>query len=191
MLDVLFWGLKASHVSLNFLNRGLERSILHILIEQNQGCGSVFIFSGSVSRVWGWRPIRIRIRIQGFNDQKFKKNYSWKFFYIFFLSKTAIYLSLGLHKVQYVQVIEEAFSSQKRPSNTSKHELLQFLSPFVGHFCPPGSGSGSTDPIEYGFNPDPQPWTKLWIRIRIGIQLKCWIRFRNPDPTNCSDVSSF
>ncbi len=27
------------------------------------------------------------IRIQGFNDQKFKKNYSWKFFFIFFLSK--------------------------------------------------------------------------------------------------------
>ncbi len=26
--------------------------------------GSVFIFSGSGSRVWGWRPIRIRIRIQ-------------------------------------------------------------------------------------------------------------------------------
>ncbi len=37
----------------------------------------------------------------------------------FFKSKTAIYLSLGLHK--YVQVTEEAYSSQKRPSNTSKH----------------------------------------------------------------------
>jgi hypothetical protein len=24
------------------------------------------------------------MRIQGFNDQKLKKNYSWKFFYIFF-----------------------------------------------------------------------------------------------------------
>jgi hypothetical protein len=30
----------------------------------HQGCGSVFIFSGSGSRVWCWRPIRIRIRIQ-------------------------------------------------------------------------------------------------------------------------------
>jgi hypothetical protein len=30
----------------------------------------------------------------------------------------------------------------------------------VGHFCPPESGSGSTDPIESGSNPDPdpQPW---------------------------------
>ncbi len=36
-------------------------------------------------------------RIQGFNDQKLKKNYSWKFIFIFFWSKTAIYLSLGLH----------------------------------------------------------------------------------------------
>ncbi len=39
-----------------------------------------------------------------------------------------------------VQVTEEAFSSQKRPSNTSKHEIFQFFFTFVGHFCPPGSG---------------------------------------------------
>jgi hypothetical protein len=50
--------------------------------------------------------------------------------------------------IKDVQVIEEAFSSQKRPSNTSKHELLNFFFAFVGHFCPPGSGS--TDPIESG-----------------------------------------
>jgi hypothetical protein len=50
----------------------------------------------------------------------------------------------------YVQVIEEAFSSQKRPSNTSKHELLQIFVYFcfVGHFCPPGSRS--TDLIKSG-----------------------------------------
>jgi hypothetical protein len=106
-----------------------------------QGFGSVIIFpgsgSGSGSSVWGWRPIRIRI--QGFNDQKLKKNNSWKKIK-FFWSKTAIYLSLGLHK--YVQVTEEAFSSQKRPPNTSKHDLLQKFSTLVGHFCPPGSGSG-------------------------------------------------
>ncbi len=36
------------------------------------------------------------ILIQGFNDQKFKKITAEIFF---FLSKTAIYLSLGLHKV--------------------------------------------------------------------------------------------
>jgi hypothetical protein len=33
----------------------------------------------------------------------------------------------------------------------------------VGHFCPPGSGSGSTDPIEW--DPDPQPWLQLLLRI--------------------------
>jgi hypothetical protein len=35
--------------------------------------------------------------------------------------------------------------------------FYKLLPTFVGHFCPPGSGSGSTDPIEYGSNPDPDP----------------------------------
>jgi hypothetical protein len=68
-------------------------------------------------------------------------------------SKTTIYLSLGLHK-------EEAFSSQKRPSNTSKHELFKkFLLLWVIFALldpdPDSEGSGSTDPIEsgYGFGP--------------------------------------
>ncbi len=56
-----------------------------------------------------------------------------------------------------VKVTEEAFSSQKRPSNTSKHEIFFIFSNFVGHFSPPGSGSGSTDPIESGSNWDPDP----------------------------------
>ncbi len=68
-----------------------------------QGCGSVFIFSGSGSRVWCWRPIRIRIRIEygsrALMTKNWKKNTAENFFYIFFWSKTAIYLSLGLHKV--------------------------------------------------------------------------------------------
>jgi hypothetical protein len=34
-------------------------------------------------------------------------------------------------------------------------------STFVRHFCPPGSGSGSTDPIESGSNTDPQPCLQL------------------------------
>jgi hypothetical protein len=53
---------------------------------------------------------------------------------------------------------------QKKPSALKRgHPTLQnmnfykFLSNFVGHFCPPGSGSGSTDPIESGSNPDPDP----------------------------------
>jgi hypothetical protein len=39
------------------------------------------------------------IRIQGFNAQKFKKKMTAEIFFYFFISKTAIYLSLGLHKV--------------------------------------------------------------------------------------------
>ncbi len=41
----------------------------------------------------------IQFRIQGFDVQKLKKNYNCKFFiYLFFGSKIAIYLCIGLHK---------------------------------------------------------------------------------------------
>jgi hypothetical protein len=53
---------------------------------------------------------------------------------------------------------------QKKPSALKRgHPTLQninfynFFSTFVGYFCPPGSGSGFTDPIESGSKPDPQP----------------------------------
>ncbi len=127
-------------------------------LASKQCFGSVFIFSGSGSRVWGWRPIRIRIRIQGFNDQKLKKNYSWKIFLIFFSFKNC---NLPIH----VQVTEEAFSSQKRPPNTSKHELLQFFSYFCGSFLPSWIQIRIRIP-----NPDPDPLARLNtdpIRIRI------------------------
>ncbi len=93
------------------------------------------------------------IRFQGFNDQIFKKNYSWKKNYIFSWSKTAIYLSLGLHKVcpgyrRSLQLTKEAI----------QHFKTWIFSPFVGHFCPPGSGSG--------------------FRIRIGIHWPDWIRIQ-------------
>ena len=70
----------------------------------------------------------------------------------------------SLASIKNVQVTEEAFSSQKRPSNTLKHELLNFflLLWFIFGLLDPDpdseSGSGSTDPIESGFNPDLQPW---------------------------------
>ncbi len=123
--------------------------------------------SGSGSSILGWTPIRIRIQhlrmdtntdpdpdpiwIQGFNDQKLKKNYGWNLFFIFLWSKTAIYLSLGLHKV--CPCYKEAFSSEKRPSNTSKHELLQIFVYFCGSFLP------------------------SWIRIRI--HRPDWIRIQS------------
>jgi len=62
------------------------------------------------------------------------------------------------YSIKKVQVTEEAFSSQ-RPSNTSKHELFKKNSTFVGHFCPPGSGSG--------------------FRIRIRIHWPDWIRIQS------------
>jgi hypothetical protein len=98
-----------------------------------QGCGSVLIFYGSGSgygsSMLGWPPIRIRI--QSGSRAFMTKN--WK------------------------KITEEAFSSQKRPSNTSKHELLWVI--FALLDPDPDSGSGSTDPIESGSNldPDPQP----------------------------------
>ncbi len=64
--------------------------------EEDWPCfGSGFFYSGSGSNILGWIPIRIRI--QGFNDQKLKKIHTRKKIGIFW-SKFAIYLSLGLHK---------------------------------------------------------------------------------------------
>jgi hypothetical protein len=46
-----------------------------------------------------------------------------------------------------VQPIGEAFSPQKENTSTPKHDISELFSIFVGHFCPPGSGS--TDLIEF------------------------------------------
>ncbi len=90
------------------------------------------------------------IRIQGFDDQNWNKFTAGKNL-IFFLSEIPIYLSLGLHKGR---------SSYRRSLQLTKENIQHFkkynfltFSIFVGHFCPPGSdsGSGSTD---------------LWIRIQ-------------------------
>jgi hypothetical protein len=87
------------------------------------------------------------IGIQGFNDQKMEEKITAK--KNFFGSKTTIYLSKA--SIKNIQVTEEVFSSQKRLSNTSKHDILKKNSTFVGNFCPPGSGyNPDTDP-------DPQP----------------------------------
>ncbi len=97
------------------------------------------------------------IRIQGFNDQKLKKNNSWKKNKNFFWSITVIYLSLGLHK---------ACPGYRRSLQLTKEAIQHFntwiFSTFVGHFCPPGSGSGSL----------------FKLRIRIRIQWSDWIRIQ-------------
>ncbi len=43
------------------------------------------------------------IRIQGFDDQKLKKNIQLKIFFVFFDKKIAIYWSLSLHGIKDVQ----------------------------------------------------------------------------------------
>ncbi len=119
--------------------------------------------------LWAGLRIRIhfiRIRIQSRSRALMTKN--WKKItaekkFNFFESKTTIYLSLGLHKEcrrywRSLQLWKEA------KSNISKHEIFNFFSTFVGHFCPPGSGPGS------GF--------------RIWIHWPDWIRIRNPASGN-------
>jgi hypothetical protein len=98
------------------------------LVGGEQGFGSVFIFSGSGSgsRVWGWIPIRIRIQsgsraLMTKNWQKITAEKKLNFFY------QKLQFTYPQASIKYVQVTEEAFSSQKRPSNTTKHELLQFF----------------------------------------------------------------
>ncbi len=83
---------------------------------------------------------------------------------ILFGSKTIIYLTLGLHKGR--PSYRRSLQPQKKKT---KQEISKFFPFFVGNFCPPGSGSdtdldsesesgyGSTDLIESGSNPNPDP----------------------------------
>jgi hypothetical protein len=70
--------------------------------------------------------------IQGFDDQKLKKEKTTEIFYIFFDQKL---------QFTQVQATGEAFSLQKRTSSTLIKEIYSLFSMFVFHFCPPGSGS--------------------------------------------------
>ncbi len=132
----------------------------------SQGCGSASISSGSGSSIVGWTPIRIRIQSGSkalMTKNWKKKKLQQKKIKFFFWSKTAIYLSIGLHKVcpSYswkLQLSKEAIQHFKTWTLTN-------FSTFVGHFCPPGSGSGFRIRIHW---PD-------WIRIQSGSR-------SNPDP---------
>ncbi len=98
-------------------------------ISYGQGCGSVLISSGSGSSILWWTPIRIWIRIQSGSRALMTKN--WKKITAekkikFFFYQTAIYLSLGLHKVcpsyrRSLQLSKEAIQ------HFTKHELLQIF----------------------------------------------------------------
>jgi hypothetical protein len=73
------------------------------------------------------------------------------FFTLFLVKKIAIYLSLGLYKGRPSN--RRSLQPSKKKSSTTKNEI----SMFVGHFCHPGFGYRSRDPIESGSNPDPDP----------------------------------
>jgi hypothetical protein len=75
----------------------------------------------------------------GFDDQKMKNNEKKDFFF-----KSKFQFSYPWAFLKDVQATREAFSPQKKHPSTSKHEIYQHCSIFVGHFCPPASGSGFT-----------------------------------------------
>ncbi len=89
----------------------------------------------------------------------------------FFWSKTAIYLSLGLHKWcpgyrRSLQLTKEAI----------QHFKTWIFSTFVGHFCPPGSGSGSVFKlrirIQYGSGSETLRRTLTKLRfLPLGVRL--------------------
>ncbi len=103
---------------------------------------------GSRSRVW-WSEI--------------EKIYNLKFNFFFSWSKIAIYLSLGLHKGRP--------SYRRSLPEVQKMKILSFFFNLLGHFCSPGTGSGSA----------------ICMRIRIQ-QLKLMrirIQIRNPGCFRC------
>ncbi len=98
----------------------------------------------------------IRIRIQGFDDQKLrKKMVQLKKSLIFFWSKIAIYLSLGPLKGR--PRYGRSRSPQIRTSGTSNKLNLTYC----GSFCPAGSGYG----------------------LQIRFQGPCWIRIQSEPAT--------
>ncbi len=119
----------------------------------HQGCGSAFISSGS--SILGWIPIRFRI--QGFNDQKFKKITAEKN-YIFFKNYNLPILGLHKERPTYrrgIQLSKEAIQHFKTWTLEKNYLLLWVI--FALLDPNPDSESGSTDPIESGSNPQPCP----------------------------------
>ncbi len=99
--------------------------------------------SSGISSESGW--IRIRIQIFMTKNQKKCTVLLEKLFYNFFIINNIFYLFLGQAFIKDVQATGESFSPQKRATSTSKKKNIKFcfFQILVGHFCPPGSGSGS------------------------------------------------
>jgi hypothetical protein len=101
----------------------------------------------------------MRIKIQGFHKQSEKNSC---FLIIKKLQFTGTYPKAS---VEDNRAIREAFSPQKRTSSTSELKFSSLFSNFWGHFCPPGSRSGSTlpmririQPTKINADPDPKHW---------------------------------
>ncbi len=88
--------------------------------------------------------------------------YSWKAKF-FSSSNSPILFFKNCHFLSpYDGLPVEAFSPQKRASNTSKHEISSLFSIFVNNFCPLGSGSGSRRLKSLQIYADPDPNTRHW-----------------------------
>jgi hypothetical protein len=83
------------------------------------------------------------IQIQCFDDKIVEKITAENFLRYFFRSKIAIYLSLSLHKER--PSYRRSLQPSKGTTSHSQHEISLLFSFFVGHFFPPGSGSGSSN----------------------------------------------
>jgi hypothetical protein len=89
------------------------------------------------------------IRIQGFDDQKLKKKKIWLKFFFFYISKIAIYLSLGLY--QGCPCYRRSLPPSKE--NIQHFNFFLFLRVIFAPLYPDPdreSGSGSRGPIESG-----------------------------------------
>ncbi len=109
-------------------------------------------------------PDPIQYGSRALMSKNWKKITAENFFKNFFLSKTTIYLSLGLHKVcpsyrRSLQFTKEAIQHFKTWTFTNYCLLLWVIfslldpDPDSEYW----SGSGSTSPIEYGPKTDPDP----------------------------------
>ncbi len=110
-------------------------------------CGSALVSVRIGIRHFLSMRIRIRIRIQSFDDQKFEKIYHRNFF-LFFWSKIATY---PWGSIKDVQATEEVIIPQKRTSSTS---TLYFWPSWIWI---------RIQPTKMNANPDPQllltlPW---------------------------------
>jgi hypothetical protein len=75
------------------------------------------------------------------------------FFYIFFLSKIATYLPIPWPPYRTSKLQEKPSALKREHPALQNMKFLNFFI-FLGHFCPPGSGS--TGLIASGFNSYPE-----------------------------------